>query len=416
MSRLEKISKALAGETLTGAARGVGEAIGYVGAGGDFADVPEVLRDAIKEQRKRTELGTQGEKDAYGALSALGLISNPLSQIGAATDFAGALPDLVSAIPERAKAYIAGEPEPVGQIAESGLKRRLAKGGAQAKYAKANQLERAKANIVGRKDGFGRSIDPRLEIGNVDAFMPIQSKGAKWGPGEGKFQVIDDYSSRAYDLARKTFDPTFIGMGRNDNLVITGHPHDLGVEFSNTIGLEPKYRNKGYGKAIYQNMADVYGGGISDSGSTTPEARGVYKSLGAIDTGIPSGGGTRQALPTTAMKNDPAAMAEFQRQVRIYAGGKNFGQKIDIKKTGKEGDAAYYGEAPDGFGFYAWSPEAVRQKIESYGSGIIIDDTGLGGNQAYMARHPTRDAAFYGTSPADAERQLLQWMRDNSQD
>ena len=103
MSRLEKISKALAGESLTGAVRGVGEAIGYVGAGGDFADVPEVLRDAIKEQRKRTELGTQGEKDAYGALQALGLISNPLSQIGAATDFAGALPDLVSAIPERAK-------------------------------------------------------------------------------------------------------------------------------------------------------------------------------------------------------------------------------------------------------------------------------------------------------------------------
>ena len=319
MSRLEKISKALAGETLTGAARGVGEAIGYVGAGGDFADVPEVLRDAINEQRKRTELGTQGEKDAYGALSALGLISNPLSQIGAATDFAGALPDLVSAIPERAKAYIAGEPEPVGQIAESGLKRRLAKGGAQAKYAKANQLERAKANIVGRKDGFGKSIDPQLEIGNVDAFMPIQSKGAKWGPGEGKFQVIDDYSSKAYDLARKTFDPTFIGMGQNDYRIITGHPHNLGVEFSNTIGLEPKYRNKGYGKAIYQNMADVYGGGISHSGSTTPEARNVYKSLGAIDTGLESGGGTRQALPTTAMKNDPAAMAAFEAEVQKYA-------------------------------------------------------------------------------------------------
>ena len=411
MSTLEKISKALAGETLTGGARAVGEAIGYVGAGGDFSDVPQVMKDAIEAQKKRLETGSQGEKDAYSALSALGLVTNPASQIGMGIDFAKALPDLVSAIPERAKAYMAGTPDPVGTIAESGLKRRLAKGGAQAEFAKANQLDRAKQNIA------KRGIDYRLETGRTEQFLPLQSTGAKWGPGEGKFQVIDDFETRAYDLANKTLDQTNIGMGQGGKFdVVSGDPHELGIEFTHTMGLDPKYRGKGYGKAIYQNMADQYGGGISHSGSTTPEARNVYKSLNAIDTGIPSGYGTRQALPTTAMKNDPAAMAEFQRQVRIYAGGKNFGQKIDIKKTGKEGDAAYYGEAPDGFGFYAWSPEAVRQKIESYGSGIIIDDTGLGGNQAYMARHPTRDAAFYGKSPADAERQLLQWMRDNSQD
>lgn len=310
MSRLEKISKALAGETLTGAARGVGEAIGYVGAGGDFADVPEVLRDAIKEQRKRTELGTQGEKDAYGALQALGLISNPLSQIGAATDFVGALPDLVSAIPERAKAYIAGEPEPVGQIAESGLKRRLAKGGAQAEYAVENQLRRARANLKDK----GYKINPY-----ISKILPLSSKGAKWGPGEGKFQVIQDYDTNAFDLNRATNE--FIeGMSwEGGSRIISGNPHDLGVQFSNTFGLDPRYRDKGYGKQIYQNMADVYGGGISDSRGTTTDARNVYKSLGAIDTGIPSGGGTRQALPTTAMKNDPAAMAAFEAEVKNYA-------------------------------------------------------------------------------------------------
>ena len=409
MSELEKISKALAGETLTGGARAVGEAIGYVGAGGDFSDVPQVMKDAIEAQKKRLETGSQGEKDAYSALSALGLVTNPASQIGMGIDFAGAVPGLISAIPERAKAYMAGTPDPVGTIAESGLKRRLAKGGAQAEYARGNQLERAKANIQARSN---RMLPP-----NPQAFMPIQSTGAKWGRGEGKFQVIDDYETQAFDLANKTFEPTNIGMAPGGKFdVIKGDPHELGIEFTHTIGLDPKYRGKGYGKAIYQNMADVYGGGISHSGTTSPEAREVYKRLGAIDTGIPSGGGTRQALPTTAMKNDPAAMAEFERQVRIYAAGKNFGGKIDIKKTGKEGDAAYYGEAPDGFGFYARSPEAVRQKIESYSSGIIIDDTGLSGNHAYIARHPTRNAAFYGKSPADAERQLLQWMRDNPQD
>ena len=335
MSTLEKISKALAGETLTGGARAVGEAIGYVGAGGDFSDVPQVMKDAIEAQKKRLETGSQGEKDAYSALSALGLVTNPVSQIGMGIDFAKALPSLVSAIPERVKAYMAGTPDPAGTIAEGGLKRRLAKGGAQAEFARANQLDRARANIVGHRRSSGISIDPRLELNLIDAFMPIQSTGAKWGPGEGKFQVIDDYRSRAYDLAKKTRDPMNIGMGRDKNDrrdVIIGNPHELGVEFVNTTGLAPEYRGKGYGKAIYQNMADVYGGGISHSGSTTPEARRVYESLGAIDTGIPSGGGTRQALPTREMKADPAALAAFEQKVKEYSANK-FG--ID-PNTGKK--------------------------------------------------------------------------------
>ena len=302
MSTLEKISKALAGETLTGGARAVGEAIGYVGAGGDFSDVPQVMKDAIEAQKKRLETGSQGEKDAYSALSALGLVTNPASQIGMGIDFAKALPDLVSAIPERAKAYMAGTPDPVGTIAESGLKRRLAKGGAQAEFAKANQLERAKNALA-----------------LTDEIKPLTSTGAKWGLGEGKFQVTQGHKADAFDLNKAT-NLDLVGMGiGGSSQIISGKPHELGVEFSQTHGLDPRYRNKGYGKAIYQNMADVYGGGISHSGSTTPEARHVYKSLNAIDTGIPSGGGTRQALPTTAMKNDPEAMAAFEKEVQKYA-------------------------------------------------------------------------------------------------
>jgi GNAT superfamily N-acetyltransferase len=315
MSTLEKISKALAGETLTGGARAVGEAIGYVGAGGDFSDVPQVMKDAIEAQKKRLETGSQGEKDAYSALSALGLVTNPASQIGMGIDFAKALPDLVSAIPERAKAYMAGTADPVGTIAESGLKRRLAKGGAQAEFARTNQLDRAKQNIA------KRGIDYRLETGRTEQFLPLQSTRAKWGPGEGKFQVIDDFETRAYDLANKTLDQTNIGMGQGGKFdVVSGDPHELGIEFTHTMGLDPKYRGKGYGKAIYQNMADQYGGGISAADSTSKEARNVYKALGAIDTGIPSGGGMRQALPTTAMKKDPKAMKAFEDLIEEYAG------------------------------------------------------------------------------------------------
>jgi GNAT superfamily N-acetyltransferase len=311
MSTLEKISKALAGETLTGLARGAGEAIGYVGAGGDFSDVPQVMKDAIEAQKKRLETGSQGEKDAYSALSALGLVSNPASQIGMGIDFVKALPDLVSAIPERARSYMAGEIEPAGTIAESGLKRRLAKGGAQAEFARANQLDRAKANIQRRGVELPK---------NTEAFLPIQSKGANWGPGEGKFQAIGDYMTNAYDLARPAESQKLIGMGQgNRPLIIRGFPHDLGVEFANTFGLADEYRGKGYGKEIYKNMADLYGGGISHAGSTTPEARNVYESLGDIDTGIPSGGGTRLALPTTEMRKNPDAMRAFEEKVKEYS-------------------------------------------------------------------------------------------------
>ena len=163
MSTLEKISKALAGETLTGLARGAGEAIGYVGAGGDLSDVPQVMKDAIEAQKARTETASQGEKDAYSALSALGLVTNPASQIGMGIDFVKSLPGLVSAIPERAKSYLAGEMEPAGTIAEGGLKRRLMKSGAQAKYALQQRASRID-NAIGSDYQSGANKMARMGL------------------------------------------------------------------------------------------------------------------------------------------------------------------------------------------------------------------------------------------------------------
>jgi hypothetical protein len=283
-------------------------------------------------------------------------MSNPYSAVGHAMDFVGAVPDMI-------KYKLSDAEPPIGTIAETGLKRRLMKGGAAADFAMKNQLERAKANIAGRKGTYGDSIDEALQSGNVDAFIPLQSKNANWGPGEGKFQVINDYETRAYDLAKKTLDPANIGMGRTGNRVITGHPHDLGVEFANTIGLETPYRNKGYGKQIYQNMADVYGGGISHIGSTTPAARKVYDALGAIDTGIPSGGGTRQALPTTAMKKDPTAMAAFEQKAKEYQFPRS---PIEVEDTDLPGGEAYYARKPDTkYGEYGATPGEAVANVRS---------------------------------------------------
>ena len=299
---LEQLSNALVGQSATSGAKALGEGIGYGFSGGALSDIPDVMREAIEEHKQRTANQSKNEQDALAVASGLAAMSNPYSGVGHAMDFVGAVPDMI-------KYKLSDAEAPIGTIAETGLKRRLQKGGAAADFAMANQLERAKANI---KDRF-------LIFHEPDAFLPLSSKGAKWGPGEGKFQVIDDYETNAYDLARKGFNPADIGMGRVGNKVIEGHPHPLGVEFANTIGLAPQYRDKGYGKQIYQNMADTYGGGISHRGSTTKEARKVYERLGGIDTGIPSGGGTRQALPTRAMKDDPEAMAAFEQKVKEYA-------------------------------------------------------------------------------------------------
>lgn len=317
LSWLEQLSNVLAGQSATAGAKALGTGIGYGLGGGALSDIPDVMREAVERHKAASNAPKpKSERDALELASALAAMSNPVSLAGHAVDFLSAAPSMI-------EQKLSGEPLPTGEVMQSGLKRRLAKGGAQADFARANQLIRAKENI--RDKGY--KINPY--IGKI---TPLESKGANWGPGEGKFQVTQDYETQGFDLNRATSGGVY-GMGvEGDARIIRGLPHELGVEFANTMGLDPRYRDKGYGKQIYQNMADVYGGGISHSGSTLPEARRVYKSLGAIDTGIPSSGGTRQALPTREMKADPEAMAAFEQKVKEYSANK-FG--ID-PNTGKK--------------------------------------------------------------------------------
>ena len=352
---LEKLARSLAGETLSSGAAGLGAGIGYARAGGKFADIPDVMREEIEAFKQRTQPKSKNEQDAMEVLTALSVLPGRLNPLGVA----GHTIDFLKAAPEMLQAKLSGAEPQTGEIMQGGLKRRLAKGGAQAEYALGNQLERAKQAIS--KDGFQFQ-----KIGNT---VPLYSKGANWGPGEGKFQVIQNKASDAFDLNRAT-SGGLPGMGiEGESRIISGVPHELGVEFANTHGLDPRYRDQSYGKQIYQNMADYYGGGISHSGSTTPEARHVYKSLGGIDTGIPSGGGTRQALPTTAMKADPEAMAAFQKKIDEYAlprGGKGTLPRIEVEDTGLSGLAAYLARKPNTkFSEYGKTPSDAIERLRS---------------------------------------------------
>ena len=355
---LEQLSNALAGQSATSGARALGEGIGYGFGGGAFSDIPDVMREAIEEHKQRTANQSKNEQDALAVASGLAAMSNPYSGVGHAMDFVGAVPDMI-------KYKLSDAEPPIGTIAETGLKRRLQKGGPAADFAVANQLERAQANIKGRG----------LMQREPEAFLPLSSKGAKWGPGEGKFQSIGDFQTSAFDLSQKPTNEALIGMGPGGmSKIISGQPHELGVEFAATMGLDPKYKGKGYGKEIYQHMADVYGGGISDSRSTSVPAREVYNALGAIDTGIPSGGGRRQALPTRAMKDDPEAMAAFEQKVKEYA-----------------------------------DPRTGKKKLPN----IEIEDTDLPGDQRYLARKPNTEYAEYGATPEKATAALRESLPNN---
>ena len=304
---LEQLSNALVGQSATSGARALGEGIGYGFSGGALSDIPDVMREAIEEHKQRTANQSKNEQDALEVASGLAAMSNPYSAVGHAMDFVGAVPDMI-------KYKLSDAEAPIGTIAETGLKRRLQKGGAAAEYATQNSLQRSQQLL--KNQGM---VTPR------EQFMLMESPADKWPFGAGKFQSINNYKTKAFDLSKMKEQgrPISMGADRDTNYVISAIPHQLGVEFSNTHGLKPEYRGKGYGQQIYQNMADEYGGGISHSGSTSDAARRVYDALNAIDTGIPSGGGlrgeTRMALPTRAMKDDPEAMAAFEQKVKEYA-------------------------------------------------------------------------------------------------
>lgn len=314
---LEQLSNALVGQSATAGARALGEGIGYKYQGGALSDIPDVMREAIEEHKQRTANQTKNEQDALAVASGLAAMSNPYSAAGHAMDFVGAIPDML-------KYKLSDAEAPIGTIAETGLKRRLQKGGAAAEYATQNSLQRSQQLL--QNQGM---VTPR------EQFMLIERPSDKWPFGAGKFQSINNYKTKAFDLSKmkKEGRPISMGADRDTNYVISARPHELGVEFSNTHGLKPDYRGKGYGQQIYQNMADEYGGGISHSGSTSDAARRVYETLGGIDTGIPSGGGTfgetRMALPTREMKADPAALAAFEQKVKEYAKKKTKPNTLD---------------------------------------------------------------------------------------
>jgi hypothetical protein len=352
---LEQLSNALVGQSATSGAKALGEGIGYGFGGGALSDIPDVMREAIEEHKQRTANQSKNEQDALEVASGLAAMSNPYSAVGHAMDFVGAVPDMI-------KYKLSDAEAPIGTIAETGLKRRLQKGGAAAEYATQNSLQRSQQLL--KNQGM---VTPR------EQFMLMESPADKWPFGAGKFQSINNYKTKAFDLSKMKEQgrPISMGADRDTNYVISAIPHQLGVEFSNTHGLKPEYRGKGYGQQIYQNMADEYGGGISHSGSTSDAARRVYDALNAIDTGIPSGGGlrgeTRMALPTRAMKDDPEAMAAFQKKIDEYA----------LPRGGK-------GKLP---------------RIE-------VEDTGMGGEEKYLARKPNTNFSEYGATPSEAIENL----------
>jgi hypothetical protein len=125
---LEQLSNALAGQSATSGAKALGEGIGYGYAGGALSDIPDVMREAIEEHKQRTANQSKNKQDALEVVSGLTAMSNPYSAVGHAMDFVGAVPDMI-------KYKLSDAEAPIGTIAETGLKRRLMKGGAAAEYA-----------------------------------------------------------------------------------------------------------------------------------------------------------------------------------------------------------------------------------------------------------------------------------------
>lgn len=353
---LEQLSNALAGQSATSGAKALGEGIGYGFSGGALSDIPDVMREAIEEHKQRTANQPKKTQDALEVVSGLAAMSNPYSAVGHAMDFVGAVPSMI-------QQKLSGEPLPTGQVMEGGLKRRLAKGGAAAEFAMANQLERAKANIQSKV-----TMPP-----NQHVMLPIWSKNAKWGPGEGKFQTIGDHATYGYDLSKEA---STIGMNKEGlTRIIDARPHELGTEFTFTLpGLADRYRDKGYGKAFYQNMTDYYGGGISHAGSTTPPAREVYKSLDAIDTGLQSGGGTRKVIVPSDVKNNPEAYAAFEQKVRDYAESQRRPkQNSPLRNT--QTQSSDLRENPNDLRRMRWNEDAQARQQQDYQ--LYVDELAL---------------------------------------
>ena len=202
---LEQLSNALVGQSATSGAKALGEGIGYGFGGGALSDIPDVMREAIEEHKQRTANQSKNEQDALEVASGLAAMSNPYSAVGHAMDFVGAVPDMI-------KYKLSDAEAPIGTIAETGLKRRLQKGGAAAEYATQNSLQRSQQLL--KNQGM---VTPR------EQFMLMESPADKWPFGAGKFQSINNYKTKAFDLSKMKEQgrPISMGADRDTNYVIS---------------------------------------------------------------------------------------------------------------------------------------------------------------------------------------------------
>ncbi|MBM4225304.1 MAG: hypothetical protein FJ167_11090, partial [Gammaproteobacteria bacterium] len=116
---LEKLARSLAGETLSSGAAGLGAGIGYAGAGGQFADIPDVMREEIEAFKRRTQPKSKNEQDAMEVLTALSVLPARLNPLGVA----GHTIDFVKATPEMVQAKLSGAEPQTGEIMQGGLKK-----------------------------------------------------------------------------------------------------------------------------------------------------------------------------------------------------------------------------------------------------------------------------------------------------
>jgi hypothetical protein len=176
---LEQLSNALAGQSATSGAKALGEGIGYGFSGGALSDIPDVMREAIESHREKSAIPqSKPKQDALELASALAAMSNPYSAVGHAMDFVGATPDMI-------QYKLSGEPLPTGQVMESGLKRRLAKGGAAAEYALKQRASRIDTGI------------------NRDFFQSGSNKMARMGLGGPTGGYATNMSNSAVDAINR---------------------------------------------------------------------------------------------------------------------------------------------------------------------------------------------------------------------
>ena len=129
----------------TAGAMSIGAAVNHIIQGGKLEDIPETMRDTVIQHLQESQPESKTEEDITQVGSGLAGMSNPVSLAGQTADFGlSQLGRLTESDEERSSRNISEELEGEDPyaIAESGLSKRLRKGGAQAEYARKNSLMR----------------------------------------------------------------------------------------------------------------------------------------------------------------------------------------------------------------------------------------------------------------------------------